>query len=321
MSNLPPAVFLMGPTASGKTDLAVALVERGPFDIISVDSAMIYRGMDIGTAKPDAEVLSMAPHRLVDIRDPSEPYSAADFREDALSAMREITAAGRIPLLVGGTMLYFKALLEGLAELPAADPVVRAEIEAFAAREGWPAVHAALSRVDAPTAARLHPSDPQRLQRALEVFRLTGIPLSEWHRRHQSERGRAFPWNVAPVALMPPRSLLHERIGRRFRLMIDQGLIAEVEALRARGDLHPTMPSMRAVGYRQTWEYLEGFMDLAQMTERGIIATRQLAKRQTTWLRAWKDAFFVDPSEPNLLDSVLKILGGTPILGIADLES
>lgn len=321
MNTRPPAVFLMGPTASGKTDLAAALVERGPFEIISVDSALVYRGMDIGTAKPDAALLARAPHRLIDILDPAQSYSAAEFRADALREMQAITDAGRIPLLVGGTMLYFRTLLEGLADLPAADPVVRSEIEALAAREGWPAVHAELARVDAQTAARLHPTDPQRLQRALEVYRLTGIPLSEWHQRHQAGGRNEFPWQVTALALMPERKVLHERIARRFRLMLDQGLISEVEALRARGDLDPGLPSMRAVGYRQVWEYLDGIMDLGQMTERGIIATRQLAKRQITWLRSWKGAVFLDPAPANLLDSVLKILVATPILGIADLES
>ena len=321
MSALPPAVFLMGPTASGKTDLAAALVERGPFDIVSVDSALVYRGMDIGTAKPDAALLARAPHRLIDILDPASSYSAAEFRADALREMHDITAAGRVPLLVGGTMLYFRALLDGLADLPAADPGVRTDIEALAARDGWPAVHAELARVDPETAARLHPTDPQRLQRALEVFRLTGVPLSEWHRRQQAEGSSVFPWQVTSLALMPERALLHERIARRFRLMLDQGLIAEVEGLRARGDLNLSLPSMRAVGYRQVWEYLDGIMDLAQMTERGIIATRQLAKRQTTWLRSWKEAVFLDPAAANLLDTVLKILGATPILGMADLQS
>lgn len=321
MNTRPPAVFLMGPTASGKTDLAAALVERGPFEIISVDSALVYRGMDIGTAKPDAALLARAPHRLIDILDPAQSYSAAEFRADALREMQAITDAGRIPLLVGGTMLYFRTLLEGLADLPAADPVVRSEIEALAAREGWPAVHAELARVDAQTASRLHPTDPQRLQRALEVYRLTGVPLSEWHQRHQVGGRHEFPWQVTALALMPERKVLHERIARRFRLMLDQGLIGEVEALRARGDLDPGLPSMRAVGYRQVWEYLDGIMDLAQMTERGIVATRQLAKRQITWLRSWKEAVFLDPAPANLLDSALKILVATPILGMADLES
>ena len=281
---LPPAVLLMGPTASGKTRLAVELAARGPFDIVSVDSGMVYRGMDIGTAKPDADTLRRAPHRLIDIRDPATAYSAAEFRADALREMHAIVAAGRIPLLVGGTMLYFKVLLEGLADMPPADPELRARLDEDAAREGWPALHARLAAVDPAAAARIKPNDSQRLQRALEVFALTGRPLSQWH----AEQGAVPPppFRFIPVAVAPPdRAVLHERIAARFDDMLAQGLVAEVAALHARPDLHADLPSMRAVGYAQVWAHLEGDFDAAEMRLRGIYATRQLAKRQYTWLR------------------------------------
>ncbi|OES59636.1 tRNA (adenosine(37)-N6)-dimethylallyltransferase MiaA, partial [Pseudomonas aeruginosa] len=255
MPSLPPAIFLMGPTAAGKTDLAMALADALPCELISVDSALIYRGMDIGTAKPSRELLARYPHRLIDIRDPSESYSAAEFRADALAAMAEATARGRIPLLVGGTMLYYKALLEGLADMPGADPEVRAALEAEARAEGWEALHRQLAEVDPESAARIHPSDPQRLMRALEVYRVGGVSMSELRRRQSAEKadfdasGRnQLPYTVAQLAIAPEqRQVLHARIAQRFRQMLEQGFIAEVEALHARSDLHAGLPSIRAV--------------------------------------------------------------------------
>jgi tRNA dimethylallyltransferase len=279
----PPAVFLLGPTASGKTALAVELVQKFPLEIVSVDSAMIYRGMDIGTAKPDAATLEIAPHRLIDIVDPTERYSAGRFRQDALRHMAEITAGGKVPLLVGGTMLYFKALAEGLSRLPTADPVLRGKLDARAAVEGWPALHAGLARLDPETAARLKPTDAQRIQRALEVCMLAGEPMSAVLRR---ERGAALPYRALQLALIPAdRAELHRRIARRFEAMLAAGLVGEVRGLRARYPLHADLPSMRCVGYRQVWQYLEGEFDHAALAEKGIAATRQLAKRQLTWLR------------------------------------
>lgn len=300
--NLPPAICLMGPTASGKTDLAIALCERYPCDIISVDSALVYRDMDIGTAKPTAAELARAPHRLIDIRDPLESYSAAEFRRDALAEMQEISARGRVPLLVGGTMLYFKALLEGLAEMPAADANIRAEIEATAAEHGWAFVHTQLEQVDPVSAARIHPNHSQRIERALEVFRVSGVTMTEWHQRQQQQVPlfRFLQLAIAPAE----RSVLHHRIARRFELMLQQGFIAEVEGLRARGDLHPDLPSMRAVGYRQVWQYLDGEYDRQEMVERGVIATRQLAKRQFTWLRSWNDLCWILTDESGAIAAV-----------------
>lgn len=317
MPSLPPAIFLMGPTAAGKTDLAVALAQRLPCELISVDSALIYRGMDIGTAKPDAQLLAEFPHHLVDIRDPLESYSAAEFCTDALQAMAQISAAGRIPLLVGGTMLYFKALLEGLAEMPAADAVLRAELEAWAAAEGYAALHEELRRVDPQSAQRIHPNDPQRLVRALEVYRLSGLTMSE-HRLRQQARGNQglLPYTVAQLAIAPAqRQILHERIALRFELMLEQGLISEVEALRARGDLHLGLPSMRAVGYRQVWEYLDGNIERHSMVERGVAATRQLAKRQFTWLRGWQTPLhWLDSQAEDNVERALKYLQAAAIL-------
>lgn len=316
-SHKPWAIFLMGPTASGKTALAVELVQRFPMEIISVDSALIYKGMDIGTAKPDAELLAKAPHRLIDFLDPAQRYSAADFRADALRAMAEITAAGRIPLLVGGTMLYFKVLREGIADLPPADEDIRSQLLEEAAASGWPALHQALAEVDPVAAARIHPNDPQRLQRALEVYRQTGRTLTEWQVRQKegsaddSWGGNAdnFPYRVVNIAVCPQdRAVLHERIAQRFQDMLKQGFYEEVRALHQRGDLNPALPSIRAVGYRQVWDCLEGKTSYAEMEQRGIIATRQLAKRQITWLRSWKDLHWVASDEPNLLENVLKIL-------------
>ncbi|MBK1674861.1 tRNA (adenosine(37)-N6)-dimethylallyltransferase MiaA [Ectothiorhodospira shaposhnikovii] len=295
---LPPAVFLMGPTATGKTDLAIRLCESLPLEIISVDSALIYRGMDVGTAKPGADVLARVPHHLVDILDPALAYSAARFREDALALMGDITARGRVPLLVGGTMLYFRALDFGLDTLPEADPVIRAGIDALAAEQGWEAVHRELARVDPVSASRIHPNDPQRLQRALEVHRITGSPLSSFH---GGARRSQLPWRVLRLALMPPdRTRLRERIAHRFRQMLRQGLVDEVSALRARDDLSLDLPAMRAVGYRQVWEYLEGRIDHDTMVAQAITATRQLAKRQMTWLRGYPD---VEVFDPERLDS------------------
>ena len=299
----PPVLFLMGPTASGKTALAVELVRRLPFEIISVDSAQVYREMDIGTAKPDVETRRIAPHRLVDIRDPAEAYSAGQFRADALHEIATIQAAGHAPLLVGGTMLYFRALERGLAELPTADPALRARLAAERAEQGGAALHARLARLDPAAAARIHPADSQRIQRALEVYELTGRPLTELCAvsRNESLPFRIVKWIVAPAN----RQVLHERIKQRFQLMLAQGFVAEVERLRRRGDLNPDAPSMRAVGYRQVWAYLDGRLDETAMVERGIIATRQYAKRQLTWLRAEAGAVWLDGDENRRLDQAI----------------
>jgi tRNA dimethylallyltransferase len=306
MQPLPAAVFLMGPTASGKTDLAVELVRRLPLEIVSVDSALVYRGMDIGTAKPGPEVLAEAPHRLIDFLDPSEAYSAARFRDDALREMDDIRAAGRVPLLVGGTMLYFRALEHGLSELPAADEELRARLEQEAAERGWEALHARLAEVDPDAAARIHPNDPQRIQRALEVYELTGQSLTSLCAEAVPE---PFPYRAIKLAVAPPdRAELHRRIALRFRLMLERGFVAEVEALRARGDLRPDLPSMRAVGYRQVWNFLEGQCSYEEMVERGIIATRQLAKRQFTWLRSDEAVRWFDPGLPNTLQQVIEYI-------------
>jgi tRNA dimethylallyltransferase len=319
---LPPAIFLMGPTAAGKTDLAIELARVLPCDLISVDSALIYREMDIGTAKPDKATLAEFPHQLIDIRDPAQSYSAAEFRADALAAMAESTARGRIPLLVGGTMLYFKTLLEGLADMPSADAQLRSELEARAQAEGLEVLHAELQRVDPESAARIHPNDPQRLIRALEVYHVSGQSMTQHRLRQVKENTAAgssvnaqFPYTVAQLAIAPAqRQLLHERIELRFRLMLEQGLIAEVEKLRGRGDLHAGLPSIRAVGYRQVWEYLDGELNAEQMCERGIVATRQLAKRQFTWLRGWQNVHWLDSSDCDNLSRALKYLAGVSIL-------
>ena len=316
-SALPPLVCLMGPTASGKTDLAMYLYDQFPCELVSVDSVLVYRGMDIGSAKPDAQTLQRYPHHLIDILDPAEPYSAARFRDDALALIQDITARGRVPLLVGGTMLYFKALAGGLASMPSADPVVRARIEAMALEQGWPAVHAALAQVDPASAERIHPNDPQRISRAYEVFLGSGITLTQWHERQHAEKAAdqtpgsgVLPYTVRYLAVAPrERSVLHERIAERFSLMLQQGLISEVEALHARGDLDVSMPSIRAVGYRQAWDYLEGRLSYEQMHERGVIATRQLAKRQFTWLRGWNEPIeWLDSLDPKRFERALKVL-------------
>ncbi|EMI5490071.1 tRNA (adenosine(37)-N6)-dimethylallyltransferase MiaA [Providencia stuartii] len=304
--NKPNAIFLMGPTASGKTALAIALRQHLPVEIISVDSALIYRGMDIGTAKPNAEELSQAPHRLIDILDPSLPYSAADFRRDALNVMDEITAQGKIPLLVGGTMLYFKALLEGLSPLPSADPVVRAEIEQIAQLQGWTEIHRRLAEVDPVAAARIHPNDPQRLSRALEVYLISGQTLTEM----TQTAGEELPYNVFQFAIAPQdRKILHERIEQRFHQMLAAGFEEEVRALYKRGDLHVDLPSIRCVGYRQMWSYLEGEINYDEMVYRGICATRQLAKRQITWLRSWENVHWLDSEQPQqALKAVMQVI-------------
>lgn len=290
------AILLMGPTASGKTDCAISLCKRFPCDVISVDSALVYRGMDIGTAKPDAQTLARTPHRLIDFLDPEESYSAGEFVRDACREMDDILAAGRIPLLVGGTMMYFRALTRGIASLPGANEKIRAAIDAEAAESGWPALHTELQRVDPDAAARIKPNDRQRIQRALEVYRSSGTPLSVWQRDSAPPRTDI---EYLKVGLnIEPRSVLHERCAARLDRMIEQGFVAEVERLRERPGLTPEHPSMRSVGYRQFWKYLDGEYDLAEARNRALFATRQLAKRQITWLRSERDVFLVNPLEP-----------------------
>ena len=288
----PPAIFLMGPTASGKTALALWLAERFPVDLISVDSALVYRGLDIGAAKPDADTLAKFPHRLIDIRDPAQPYSAAEFRTDALREMATTTAAGRIPVLVGGTGLYFRALQYGLSDLPEADPALRARLADEARVLGWAALHARLGELDPAAAARIRAGDAQRIQRALEVIALSGKTLSA----QQGAPPQRFGYRVLKLALIPAdRAALHARIAARMDAMLAQGFLAEVQRLRARGDLHGDLPAVRAVGYRQAWQHLDGEFDVAQLRDRAIFATRQLAKRQLTWLRGELDARALDP--------------------------
>ncbi|MDD0836946.1 tRNA (adenosine(37)-N6)-dimethylallyltransferase MiaA [Curvibacter sp. HBC61] len=299
-----PCLALAGPTASGKTAAALALAERHRIEIISVDSALVYRGMDVGTAKPSAAELAQVPHHLIDIRDPLQAYSAAEFVRDVQALLPDIRARGAQPVLVGGTMLYFKALMEGLDPMPAAQPALRAALEAEAAERGWPALHAELSQVDPDTAARLAPHDAQRIQRALEVYRATGQTLSHFH---AGRAGRAEPGLPLVLLSLEPaqRSWLHERIGRRFHEMLAQGLIDEVQRLRARGDLHADLPSMRCVGYRQAWEALAGTLPMAELADRGIFATRQLAKRQLTWLRSMPQRRVIAADAPDALNQVL----------------
>ena len=300
----PPAVFLMGPTASGKTALAVDWVARHPLAIVSVDSALVYRGLEIGAAKPDAATRARAPHRLLDLCEPEARYSAAQFRDDALHEMADIVASGRVPLLVGGTGLYFRALAEGLSSLPQADSAVRTALEAEARLHGWPALHARLAAADPVAARRIHPNDPQRIQRALEVLALTGRALS-------AQQGAPLarpPYRILKLALLPDRRVLHARIEARFRAMLEAGLVDEVRALRARPGLTADHPSMRAVGYRQAWEHLDGAFGLDGLLDRGIHATRQLAKRQLTWLRSEYDALPLDPDEGPRCDEIERLV-------------
>ena len=300
MADAVDAVLLLGPTASGKSALAMQLAENIPLEIVSVDSAQVYRGMDIGTAKPSAAHRAAVPHHLIDIRDPADPYSAADFVRDATVAIREIREHGKLPLLVGGTMLYAKALREGLSDLPSADPKVRARIEAEAREHGWPVLHARLAKVDPSTAARLKRNDSQRIQRALEVYETAGVPMSELVRTDTAPTLR-----VSTVALLPAdRTLLRDRIAQRFAAMLDAGLLEEVRTLHARGDLHPNLPSMRSVGYRQAWRFIEGQCTFNEFREGGITATRQLAKRQMTWLRSMPNVTVIEPTSKAALSVV-----------------
>jgi tRNA dimethylallyltransferase len=301
-SKRPLAVAIMGPTASGKTASALAIAAHIPCEIISVDSALVYREMDIGTAKPSRAELAAVPHHLIDIIDPLDAYSVAQFRNDTLRLVADISARGKLPLLVGGTMLYFKGLADGLDDLPGADPALRAQLEEEAAAIGWPAMHARLATLDPETAARLKPADAQRIQRALEIIALSGKPMSALLALRDKEE---LPFELMSFALEPSeRAVLHERIARRFDLMLEQGFLAEVEALRARGDLDPALPSMRCVGYRQAWEYLDGRIDYAAMRETGIIATRQLCKRQLTWLRSMPERIVIDCLAPDAVQQL-----------------
>ncbi|SOZ35936.1 tRNA (adenosine(37)-N6)-dimethylallyltransferase MiaA [Cupriavidus neocaledonicus] len=306
----PPVVCLLGPTASGKTAAALALAADAPVEIISLDSALVYREMDIGTAKPTRDELAVAPHHLIDIIDPADSYSAAQFVADAERLIAQIRARGHVPLIVGGTMLYYKALTQGLNDLPQADAALRAELDQLAAERGWPALHAMLAEVDPVTAARLAPNDAQRIQRALEIYRLSGQPMSALLAR-QAE-GRTFAGaadqRYRVIALEPSdRLALHARIAQRYDAMLAHGFIEEVERLRARGDLHPGLPSIRCVGYRQVWEYLDGEADFATMRERGIAATRQLCKRQLTWLRSTPERLVVDCLAPDYVGHVRRL--------------
>ena len=306
-------VALAGPTASGKTAAAFAIAKhlapRMPVEIISVDSALVYRGMDIGTAKPTAAELSSVPHHLINIRDPLQAYSAAEFVADAERLIADITARGALPLLVGVTMLYFKALFDGIDPMPAADPLVRAAIEAEAAAVGWPALHAQLAQIDPVTAARLQPGDTQRIQRALEVYRVSGQPLSHFHTPKNIATSAGGTGARALISLEPAdRSWLHARIAQRFDAMLADGFLVEMQALRSRGDLHPELPSMRCVGYRQAWEVLDGHMPAAELRDRGIFATRQLAKRQLTWLRSMPTRQVVAADAPGAIAQVLALV-------------
>lgn len=310
ISPLPRYLALAGPTASGKTAAALAIAQRWPVEIISVDSALVYRGMNIGTAKPSAAELAAVPHHLIDIRDPLQAYSAAEFVTDAKQLMTEITARGKLPLLVGGTMLYFKALRDGLDDMPRADPAIREGIALEAAQKGWPALHAELARVDPASAARLNPADSQRISRALEVFRISGRPLSSFQTRNSesNEAPRHDPDNLL-ISLEPQdRAWLHQRIAQRFDAMLDSGFLDEVKALRARGDLNPDLPSMRCVGYRQAWEALDGLWPMTELRDKGIFATRQLAKRQITWLRSMPERRVVTSDAPDALAQVLRLV-------------
>lgn len=305
-------IALAGPTASGKTAAALAIAEQHTVEIISVDSALVYRGMNIGTAKPTAAELASVPHHLIDICDPLNAYSAAEFVQDANALMAEITARGRLPLLVGGTMLYFKALMDGLDAMPKADAAVRAEISLEAATKGWPALHAELALADPVTAQRLKPNDSQRISRALEVYRLTGLPIADFHQKNATKNITACADKRADsilISLEPnDRSWLHGRIAQRFDAMLAGGFIDEVKALRARGDLHADLPAMRCVGYRQAWEVLEGTSPMVEMRDKGIFATRQLAKRQITWLRSMPERRIIACDDPTALQQVLGLV-------------
>lgn len=301
------AVAIMGPTASGKTAAALEIARHLPCEIISVDSALVYRGMNVGTAKPSAEELAAVPHHLIDIIDPAQTYSVAQFRTDAIRLIEDISARGKLPLLVGGTMLYFKSLLRGLDDLPSADPAIRARLDEEAAALGWPALHARLARLDPVTAARLKPNDAQRIQRALEIVEITGRPMSQlFSQRPPAE----LPFELLPIALEPSeRSVLHQRIAARFDTMLADGaLLREVERLRARSDLHLGLPSIRCVGYRQAWECLEGQYDEKELREKGIAATRQLAKRQLTWLRSMPDRITIDCLDDQAATVILQLI-------------
>ena len=308
----PPAYLcLAGPTAAGKTAAALAIAAEHGAEIVSVDSALVYRGMDIGTAKPEPHELAAAAHHLINIRDPLDAYSAAEFAKDARALIGDIRSRGRLPLLVGGTMLYFKALFDGLDDMPAASPAVRAALEAEAAALGWPAMHAQLAAVDPVTAARLAPADSQRIQRALEVYRVSGLPLSHFHAQQSAPKKEAAGADTAGDYLLfslepQDRAWLHERIARRFDLMLQGGFLEEVRALMGRGDLHPDLPSMRCVGYRQAWEALSGLSPMAELRDKGIFATRQLAKRQITWLRSMPQRQVVACDAPGALDTLLQ---------------
>jgi len=322
----PKAIFLMGATAAGKTDLAVELTKSLPCDIVSVDSALIYKGMDIGTAKPDTSILAEAPHRLIDIIDPSESYSVAQFYQDALREMNEISAAGRIPLLVGGTMMYFRILNEGIAALPSADESVRKVIMQDASEHGWPYVHAQLAKIDPEAAQRIKPTDPQRLQRALEVYRVSGKTMTQiWAEQKEPAGGKGHsdytelnsglppvPYDVVSLAIGPSdRKVLHKRIEQRYHLMLKSGFIDEVKKFHSAANMHADMPSMKCVGYRQVWDYLDNKLNYDEMVERGIIATRQLAKRQLTWLRRWPNLNQLETNDSKVLAKAMKIVENT----------
>ncbi|MCU7800322.1 MAG: tRNA (adenosine(37)-N6)-dimethylallyltransferase MiaA [gamma proteobacterium symbiont of Lucinoma myriamae] len=306
MTKKPTAVFIMGPTASGKTDLAIELVKHYPFEIISVDSALIYKGMNIGTAKPTKEELAVAPHHLIDFLDPAQSYSTAAFRADALQAMEDIHARNKIPLLVGGTMLYHRSLLYGLSELPKADDLIRAKLQDEAEVHGAEFMHQKLAAIDQQAAKKIHPNDPQRVQRALEVYEITGKSMTQLQQENLAE---ALPWDTYKIIIAPEsRDLLRERIAIRFKQMIEQGFIEEVQGLFKRGDLDLSLPSMRAVGYRQVWEYLQGKMNKEQMIERGITITRQFAKRQMTWLRREQDAAWIATEADDVFERAVNYL-------------
>lgn len=300
-----PVIALMGPTASGKTSLAIELAHMLNGEVVSVDSAQIYRGMDIGTAKPDVEEQDGISHWLIDTHDPSESYSVSAFFDDAITQVEAILARGKVPILAGGTMMYFNALVNGIAALPSADSAIRQQIETEAAELGWQSLHGQLAEVDADSAARIHPNDPQRLTRALEVYRSSGKPLTWWH----AQPARTFPFSLQQFAIAPEeRSVLHQRIAQRFELMLKNGFVQEVEKLHKRHDLHINLPSIRCVGYRQVWEYLENKLDYSMMQEKSVIATRQLAKRQITWLRSWKSLVWLDTfADDNLKKIIAKV--------------